>query len=86
MHHVNAPSHASFLPGNFFYQQQHDYRLHTPYFSLFPRLKIKLKGRHFDATEVIEEELQALLNTLRKHDFQNAFKMAAALAKRNDDQ
>jgi hypothetical protein len=30
---------------------------HPPYFSLFPRLKIKLKGCHFDTTEMIEAEL-----------------------------
>jgi hypothetical protein len=43
--------------------------------SLFPRLKIlvKLKGRHFDSTEVIEAESQAVLNTLTEHDFQDAF-------------
>jgi hypothetical protein len=33
-------------------------------FSPFLRLKIKLKGYHFDTTEVIEAELQAMLNTL----------------------
>jgi hypothetical protein len=38
---------------------------HPPYFYLFPRLKVKLKGRHFDITEVIEAESQAVLNTLR---------------------
>jgi hypothetical protein len=37
-------------------------------------LKIKLKDRHFDTTEVIEAEPQALLNTLTEHDFQGAFK------------
>jgi hypothetical protein len=37
-------------------------------------LKIKLKGRHFDTTEVIEAESQAVLNTLTEHDFQDAFK------------
>jgi hypothetical protein len=37
-------------------------------------LKIKLKGRHFDTTEVIETESQAVLNTLTEHDFQDAFK------------
>jgi hypothetical protein len=43
------------------------------YFSLLPRLKIKLKGRHLDTIDVIEAESQALLNTLTEHDFQNAF-------------
>jgi hypothetical protein len=37
-------------------------------------LKIKLKGRHFDTTEVIEAESQAVANTLTEHDFQDAFK------------
>jgi hypothetical protein len=32
-------------------------------------VKIKLKGRHFDTTEVIEAESQAMLNTLAEQDF-----------------
>jgi hypothetical protein len=43
-------------------------------FSLFPQLKIKLKGRRFDITEVIEAEMEVVLNTLTEHDFQDAFK------------
>jgi hypothetical protein len=46
-----------------------------PYFSLFPRLKIKLKGHHFDTIEVIESELQAVLNILTGHDFWGAFRI-----------
>jgi hypothetical protein len=37
---------------------------------LFPRLEIKQKGCHFETTEVIEAESQAVLNTLREDDFQ----------------
>jgi hypothetical protein len=37
-------------------------------------LKIKLKGHHFDTSEVIEANSQTVLNTLRVHDFQDAFK------------
>jgi hypothetical protein len=37
-------------------------------------LKIKLRGLHFDTTEVIGAESQAVLNTLTEHDFQDAFK------------
>jgi hypothetical protein len=37
-------------------------------------LKIKLKGHCFDTIEVIEAELQAVLNTLTEHVFQDAFK------------
>jgi hypothetical protein len=55
---------------------------HPPYspdlapcdFSLYPRLKIKLKGCRFDTTEVIKAESQAVPNTLTEHDFQDAFK------------
>jgi hypothetical protein len=47
---------------------------HPHYFSRFPRLKIKLKNRHFDATDVLEAEPQAGLNTLTENDFQEAFK------------
>jgi hypothetical protein len=36
---------------------------------LFPRLKIKLKGRRFDTTEVVEAEPHAVLNTLTEHGF-----------------
>jgi hypothetical protein len=36
----------------------------SPMHSAFLRLKIKLKGRHFDTIEVIEAESQAVLNTL----------------------
>jgi hypothetical protein len=45
-----------------------------PYFPLIALLNVKLKGRHFDTTEVIEAESQAALNTLTEHDFQDAFK------------
>jgi hypothetical protein len=34
-------------------------------------LKIKLKGRHFDTTEVIKAESQVVLNTLTERDFQD---------------
>jgi hypothetical protein len=40
-------------------------------------LKIKLKGRYFDTIEVIEAELQAVLNTLTEHNFQDAVKKMA---------
>jgi hypothetical protein len=37
-------------------------------------LKIKLEGRHFDTTEVMEAESQAVLNSLTEHGFQDALK------------
>jgi hypothetical protein len=36
-------------------------------------MKRKLKGSHFDTTEVIEAESQAVLNTLTEQDFQDVF-------------
>jgi predicted helicase len=44
---------------------------------MFPRLKKKLKDRHFDTTEIIKAESQALLNLLIEHDFRDAFKKMA---------
>jgi hypothetical protein len=41
---------------------------------VFPRLKIKLKGRHFDTIEVIEAKSKAVLNIFTEYDFQDAFK------------
>jgi hypothetical protein len=40
---------------------------HTPCFSLFPRLKIKLKAAIL--TQLMEAESQAVLNTFTQHDF-----------------
>jgi hypothetical protein len=42
-------------------------------FSLFPQVKIKLKGRHFDTIEVIKAESQAVLDMLTEQDFQDSF-------------
>jgi hypothetical protein len=40
-------------------------------------LKIKLKGCHFDTTEMMEAESRAVLNILTDPDFQDAFKKIA---------
>jgi hypothetical protein len=74
LHHDNAPSHISFLPREFLTKPNMTVVSHPFYFSLTPRLKIKLEGRYFDPTEVIEAESQAVLNTLTEHHFQDAFK------------
>jgi hypothetical protein len=62
-----------FSPGNFLPKTAW---LPSPTHStvLFPRLKIKLKGRHFDTAEVLEAELQVVLNALTERDSQDAFK------------
>jgi hypothetical protein len=43
-------------------------------FFLFPKMKLKLKGRRFDTIDEIQAESQKLLDTLTEKDFQEAFK------------
>jgi hypothetical protein len=45
-------------------------------------LKIKLRGSHFDTTEVTEAESQVVQNTLTQHEFQDAFKNGKSAGKR----
>jgi hypothetical protein len=73
LHHGNALSDTSFCTWEFFTKNNVTTVPHPRYFSLFPRLKIKLKVRHIDTIEVIEVESQALLNTLTENDFHDAF-------------
>jgi hypothetical protein len=65
-------------PGNFFTKHNMTVVSQPPYSSLFPRSKIKLRDRHFDTTEVIEAESQAVLNTLIEHNFQDAIQNGGA--------
>jgi len=54
---------------------------HPPYspdltpcdFFLFPKMKLKLKGRWFDTIDEIQDESQRVLDTLIEKDFQEAF-------------
>jgi hypothetical protein len=66
-------SHIIFNHGIFFARNSITVVLHPPYFSMFARLKIELKGRLSDAIEVIEAESQAVLNSLTEQDFQDGF-------------
>jgi hypothetical protein len=72
LHHDNAPSHASVFTKKFLTKNNTTTVPTHP--TLFPRLKIKLKGRHFDTTDVREADSQAVLKTLTEHDFQDTFK------------
>jgi hypothetical protein len=42
-------------------------------FFLFPKIKLKLKGRRFDTTEEIQTESQRVLDTLTENNTQEAF-------------
>jgi hypothetical protein len=44
-----------------------------PYFSLYQRLKIRLKCRHFDTIVLIDAKSPAVLNSHKEHDFLDAF-------------
>jgi hypothetical protein len=70
--HHNAPPHASFFTREFLANTRW---LSSPTHPacLFPRLNMKLKSHHVDKFEVMEAELQAVLNSLTEHDFQDAF-------------
>jgi hypothetical protein len=54
---------------------------HPPYsldlppceFFLFPKMKLKLKGRRFGIIEQIQTESQRVLDTLTEKDFQETF-------------
>jgi hypothetical protein len=54
---------------------------HEPYspdfapcnFFLFPKMTLKLKGRRFDTSEVIQAESQRVLDTLIEKAFQEVF-------------
>ena len=81
LHHDNEPACAALLTRRFLTANNMTVMPHPPYspdlapkdFFLFPKLKMKLKGRRFQ-TEEIQIESQAVLNTLRENDFQECFK------------
>jgi hypothetical protein len=69
LNHDNAPSHTSLSTKGIFYQNQHGCRpLPSLHYSV-SRLKIKLKGRHFDTIQVMQTEPQAVLNSLTELGF-----------------
>ena len=80
LHRNIAPAHAALLTRRFLTDNNITVVPHPPYSPdlapsdfLFPKLKMKLKGRRFQ-TEEIQIESQAVLNTLRENDFQECFK------------
>ena len=82
LHHDNAPAHAALLARRFLTDNNMTVVPHPPYspdlapsdFLLFPKLKMKLKGRRFHTVEEIQVESQAVLNTLGENDFQECLK------------
>jgi histone-lysine N-methyltransferase SETMAR len=71
LHHGNAPAHTSFVVRQFLTSKNIAVISHPPYspdlascdFFLFPKIKLRLKGRHFDTTEEFHAELQEDIDT-----------------------
>ena len=80
LHHDNVLAHAALLSSRILTDNM-PVVSHPPYstdlspsnFFLFPKLKMKLKGRRFQ-TEESQAESQAVLNMLQENDFQECFK------------
>jgi hypothetical protein len=75
--HDNAPPYTSLFTREFWTKPWLSSPTHPTF--LFPRLKIELKGRHFDVNKVFEAKLQAVLNNLTEHDFRVEFKKMAEM-------
>ena len=81
IHHDNAPALMSFKFMQFLATNIMNVKPHPPYspdlapydFFLFPKLKLRMKGRRFDTTEEIQEESQRVLDTIAKRDLQGWF-------------
>jgi hypothetical protein len=43
-------------------------------FALYPKLKMKLKGQHFETLSDIQRESQVVLNSIKENDFHGASK------------
>jgi len=81
IHHDNAPAHRSFKVSPFLAKNNMTVIPHPPYspdlapcdFFLFPKLKLRTKGRRFDTIEEIQEESKRVLDTIPKREFQGCF-------------
>ena len=77
LHHDNAPSQTAVLTDQFLMKNKIAVIPYQPYspdlapcdFFLFPKMKLKLKGRRFDTIEDIQAEMQKVLDTLTEKNF-----------------
>ena len=82
LHHDNAPCHTSLLVRQFLSNKNITVCPHQPYspdlapcdFWLFTKVKMTMKGKHFELIQDIEATMPAQLKTLTKEDFQNCFR------------
>jgi hypothetical protein len=81
LHYDNAPAHTSLKRTDFVTNNNMVIIPHPPYssdlahcdFALFPKLKMKLKGRRFEMVSDIQRESQAVLNGIEINDLHGAF-------------
>jgi len=81
LHHDSAPAHTSLVVREFLTKNNMTTVPHPAYspdlapcnFSVFPKMKLWLKGRHFISVEEIQAESQQALNTLTLADFSECF-------------
>ena len=77
LHHDNAPAHTALSIREFLVKKNIPVLPHPPYspdlavcgFSLFPKLKLKLKGHHFGTMVNIQKIVTHDLHTLTENDF-----------------
>jgi len=82
LHHDTVPAHSALLTRWFLTNNNMTVVPHPPYspdlapcdFFVFPKMKMKLKGRRFQTLEEIQAESQVVLNTLQENYFQECFK------------
>jgi hypothetical protein len=73
----NAPAHTSLKTTEFLTIKNMVIVPYHPYppcdFALFPKLKMKLKGRRFETVSDIQRESQAVLDSIKENDLHGAF-------------
>jgi hypothetical protein len=80
LHKDNAPGHTPLKTTEFVTNNNMVIVPHLPYsadlalcdFALFPKLKMKLKGRRFETVSDIKRESQAVLDSIKENDFDGA--------------
>jgi transposase len=79
LHHENAPAHTSlkkFVTNNNMVivpRPPYSPDLAPCDFALFPKFKMKLKGRRFVTVSDIQRESQAVFDSIKDNDFHGAF-------------
>ena len=77
LYHDNAPAHASPVLRQFLASTKTTVISHPPYlpglalcdFFLFPKMKLKLKGRRFDSIKEVQTESRDAIKMLTQNDF-----------------